>query len=147
MGDTLEAVQEFYTSKKAQRAQFAIGRCMLTLTFMDDAYRVGKEWTSQVDYMAGQLGFLGGIAPVVLLLMISCQLGGSASLLLNKMPNYGSWCLLGVVATQVLLYTSLFDIHFFLRNAAVIGGLFVLVTSDDPNKAKQMLSGLMDTSV
>ena len=120
---------------------------MLTLTFLDDALRVIGEWSSQVDYMAGQLGFLSAVAPVVLALMIASQMGGSFCLISNKFADIGAWFLLGVVATQVLLYTSLFDVHFFLRNAAVIGGLFVLVTSDDPNKAKQMLSGLMDTAV
>ena len=141
-----EKFQEIFTSKKAQKVQFTVGRCMLCCTFLDDAWRVAKEWTSQVDYMGQQLGFLSALAPVVLLILICTQVGGTGSLLLNKFTNIGAWALLGVVATQVLLYTSLFDIHFFLRNAAVIGGLFVLVTSDDPYKAKRMLSGLMDTS-
>lgn len=52
--------------------------------------------------------------------------------------DIGSWGLLGVVVTQVLLYTTLFDIHFFLRNAAVIGGLLVLVSVEDPNRSNQM---------
>eukprot|EP01052_Picozoa_sp_SAG31_P040044 SAG31_NODE_5703_length_2373_cov_1.437555_3_plen_74_part_00 len=42
------------------------------------------------------------------------------------------------MVTQVLLYTTLFDIHFFLRNAAVIGGLLVLVSVEDPNRSNQM---------
>lgn len=148
MSEKLDELQELFVSKRGQQIQYTIGRVMLTFTFLDDAFRVFKEWGSQVDYMGGQLDryYLKPIASVLLLVFIIAQVGGSASLLLNKYANIGAWALLGVVAGQVVLYTSLFDIHFFLRNAAVIGGLFVLVTSDDPYKAKRMLSGLMDTS-
>jgi len=142
----LERLQELFSSKYGQKVQYTAGRVMLTFTFLDDARRVFGEWGSQVDYMGGQLGPLKSIAPAFLFVLIVAQIVGSGCLLLNKFANVGAWALLGVVATQVLLYTTLFDIHFFLRNAAVIGGLFVLVTSDDPYKAKRMLSGLMDTS-
>ena len=142
----LERLQELFSSKYGQKVQYTAGRVMLTFTFLDDARRVFGEWSSQVDYMGGQLGPLKSIAPGFLFVLIVAQIVGSGCLLLNKFANVGAWALLGVVATQVLLYTTLFDIHFFLRNAAVIGGLFVLVTSDDPYKAKRMLSGLMDTS-
>eukprot|EP01048_Picozoa_sp_COSAG05_P025150 COSAG05_NODE_6259_length_989_cov_6.959559_1_plen_54_part_01 len=47
----VEKFQEFFTSKKAQKVQFTIGRCMLCCTFLDDAMRVFSEWSSQVDYM------------------------------------------------------------------------------------------------
>lgn len=146
MSEKIDELQELFMSKRGQQIQYTIGRIMLTFTFLDDALRVFKEWGSQVDYMGGQLGPLKPIAPALLLVFIIAQVGGSVSLLLNKYVNIGAWALLGVVAGQVVLYTTLFDIHFFLRNAAVIGGLFVLVTSDDPYKAKRMLSGLMDTS-
>ena len=111
---------------------------MLTLTFLDDAFRVFNEWGSQVDYMAGQLGPLKVIAPLALFLLITAQVLGSVSLVANKFQDIGSWALLGVVTTQVLLYTTLFDMHFFLRNAAVIGGLLVLVSVEDPNRSNQM---------
>ena len=146
MSGKIDELQELFMSKRGQQVQYTIGRVMLTFTFLDDALRVFKEWGSQVDYMGGQLGPLKPIASVLLLVFIIAQVGGSVSLLLNKYANIGAWALFGVVAGQVVLYTSLFDIHFFLRNSAVIGGLFVLVTSDDPYKAKRMLSGLMDTS-
>ncbi len=146
MSEKIDELQELFMSKRGQQIQYTIGRIMLTFTFLDDALRVFKEWGSQVDYMGGQLGPLKPIASALLLVFIIAQVGGSVSLLLNKYANIGAWALLGVVAGQVVLYTNLFDIHFFLRNAAVIGGLFVLVTSDDPYKAKRMLSGLMDTS-
>ena len=146
MSEKIDELQELFMSKRGQQIQYTIGRIMLTFTFLDDALRVFKEWGSQVDYMGGQLGPLKPIAPALLLVFIIAQVSGSVSLLLNKYVNIGAWALLGVVAGQVVLYTTLFDIHFFLRNAAVIGGLFVLVTSDDPYKAKRMLSGLMDTS-
>ena len=146
MAEMLDNLQELFMSKYGQQMQYTVGRIMLTFTFMDDAFRVFSEWQSQVDYMGGQLGPLKSIAPILLFAFIIAQTVGSATLLLNKFASVGAWSLLGVVAGQVVLYTNLFDIHFFLRNAAVIGGLCVLVTSDDPYKAKRMLSGLMDTS-
>lgn len=44
----------------------------------------------------------------------------------------------------MLLYTSLFDFHFFARNVGVIGGLLVLAGADDPTKQRRSLT-MMDT--
>jgi hypothetical protein len=149
MAEILENLQDAFSTKTAMRLQYRIGECLLTLTFLDDAVRVATEWTSQVEYMGGQLGFLKAIAPLALFMLITAQVLGSITLIVNKFQNIGSWALLGVVVTQVALYTTLFDIHFFLRNAAVIGGLLVLVSVEDPTQTKRMLgmmsSGLMDS--
>ena len=136
--EILETLQEVIKRKQSRQWQYRIGECLLTLTFLDDALRVFSEWGSQVDYMGGQLGPLKVVAPAFLFLLITAQILGSVTLIANKFQAYGSWALLAVVVTQVLLYTTLFDMHFFLRNAAVIGGLLVLVSVEDPNRSNQM---------
>merc|ERR1712216_262960 len=48
-----------------------------------------------------------------------------------------------VIGVQLFLYTMLFDIHFFLRNVAVIGGLLVLISAEDSNMKDRSVGGLV----
>ena len=52
------------------------------------------------------------------------QFGGSLGVVLGKQSKLCSVALCGVIGVQLFLYTMLFDIHFFLRNVAVIGGTY-----------------------
>lgn len=129
------------SSKKGQKLQYTVGRCLLTATFLDDAIRVTTDWSDQVRYLKLQIGFAAFLAPVLCLTFVVFQSAGSVGLFLKK--SFAAVPLLVVLSLQMLLYARLFDVHFILRNLAVVGGLLVILSEDSK---KNMMASIMDTS-
>eukprot|EP01135_Chromosphaera_perkinsii_P005718 Nk52_evm18s359 gene=Nk52_evmTU18s359 len=131
--------------RRGRKVLPTVARLFLTATFIDDGYRLFFQWTEQASYIARSLGWGFAFAYMFLLLNIILQLGGSALVVARKHVEIGVYALFTVVLSQTLVYSSLWDLNFFLRNLALCGGL-ILLLAECQEGTNRVIAGLPDIS-
>lgn len=119
----------------------AIGRFLIVVTFLEDAWRIMTQWSDQLWYLQRHRKFPWGVSHTFLLVNIVVMLIASGAVITKRHTEYAVMGLLGVVIIQGFGYGLIFDLTFFLRNLSVIGGLF-MVFSDSMVSRRKPFAGL-----
>uniref|UniRef100_A0A060T0U8 ARAD1C18414p n=1 Tax=Blastobotrys adeninivorans TaxID=409370 RepID=A0A060T0U8_BLAAD len=106
----------------------AIGRFLIVVTFIEDAFRIMSQWGDQVHYVYNVRH-----VPYVLTLLffglnILCMFAGSALVILKRHLEIGVGALMFVVVSQAVVYGLILNFQFFFRNVSLIGGLLVVLS-------------------
>eukprot|EP00735_Rhodelphis_limneticus_P011549 TRINITY_DN4664_c0_g1::TRINITY_DN4664_c0_g1_i1::g.19519::m.19519 TRINITY_DN4664_c0_g1::TRINITY_DN4664_c0_g1_i1::g.19519 ORF type:complete len:272 (-),score=55.88,sp/O74559/SURF4_SCHPO/36.96/4e-47,SURF4/PF02077.10/2.7e-72,K_trans/PF02705.11/0.89 TRINITY_DN4664_c0_g1_i1:408-1223(-) len=120
-----------------------IGRFLLVLTFVEDAFRLVIQWPEQTAFLLA-LNFPRMIATAFLFLAIVVQIIGSFAVISRYRLVISSSVLAGFVVLQTLVYASGYEegkIKFLFRNMSLIGGLLMLI-AEEKRRAKEAFPGL-----
>jgi uncharacterized membrane protein YphA (DoxX/SURF4 family) len=117
-----------------------VARFCLVSTFIEDGIRLVTQWSEQVDYMKHVWGIPGFFAGIFILLVIVCQLSGSALVLVRYKVSIGVAILMGNVVLQTIGYNVWTQV-FFMRNLSLIGSLLLLL-AEVHQESKSLLAGL-----
>eukprot|EP00128_Syssomonas_multiformis_P006787 Colp12_sorted_trinity150504_noHs@18827 len=120
--------------RHTKKAVPKIGRALVVATFIDDGLRMYLQWTDQMYFMTRQFGGVRFLAGMFIIFNLVAQLVASGAILLQKKTVYASMVLAGIIVMQAMAYSVLWNVNFFLRSFALIGGLVLLVadhTKDD----------------
>lgn len=101
-------------------------RVLLTATFLEDAYRIGTDYNSQVKFLTVQRGMMWSFASALLVISAVVQVGGSALLIAKHHLIVSIAGLSSILILQTVCYGYLFDFSFLIRNVSVIGSLCML---------------------
>eukprot|EP00126_Sphaerothecum_destruens_P008207 Sdes_comp20127_c0_seq2m13185 len=138
-----EFSEEVY--RRGRKVLPTIARIFLVATFLDDGFRLFIQWNEQSNYIGNSLGWGFIFAYPFLLVNILLQIGGSFCVVARKEVKYGVGALFSVVFTQTCVYSTLWDLNFFLRNLALCGGLILLLT-EVRKDGNRFIAGLPDIS-
>jgi len=119
----------------------SIGRFLIVVTFLEDAWRIMTQWSDQLWYLQQHRKFPWGVSHFFLAFNIITMLVASGAVITKRYTEYATMALLSVVIIQGFGYGLIFDLTFFLRNLSVIGGLF-MVFSDSMLNRKKAFAGL-----
>jgi uncharacterized membrane protein YphA (DoxX/SURF4 family) len=117
----------------------AIGRFLIVVTFLEDAWRIVSQWREQVHYIWNVQHIPYILAVLFLALNVVLMIGGSFLVVARKRLEYGIGGLLVVVISQAIVYGLIFNFQFFFNNLSLIGGL-LLALSDAFVRDKRGLS-------
>lgn len=106
-----------------------IGRFLLIVTFLEDAFRILVQWNDQVYFMQTYRHLPAGISHLFLLYNVFCMLVGSWLALVKMQTGLACALLASVVVVQSLGYGLLMHVGFMLRNASLLGGLLILLAT------------------
>ncbi|KAG8937045.1 hypothetical protein FRC03_004110 [Tulasnella sp. 419] len=123
----------------------AIGRFLIVVTFLEDAWRIITQWGDQIWYLQKHRHFPWGISHVFLLVNILTMIVASGAIVSRRYTEFAVGGLLGVVVIQGFGYGLIFDLNFFLRNLSVIGGL-IMVFSDSITSRNRGFAGIPSLS-
>lgn len=104
-----------------------IGRFLLVVTFLEDAFRICVQYPEQFDYMKNFRQFPGPLAHIFLVFCVGSMVSGSILALSRKKMNLACGLLASVVIIQSLGYGILFYLSFMMRNLSLIGGVLLLL--------------------
>ena len=115
-----------------------IGRFLLIVTFLEDAFRILVQWNQQLHFMQTYRHLPAGISHLFLLYNVFCMLAGSWLALVRMQTPLACALLASVVVVQSLGYGLLTHVGFMLRNASLMGGLLILMsTAESASQKKQ----------
>ncbi|XP_014259621.1 surfeit locus protein 4 homolog [Cimex lectularius] len=118
-----------------------IARMCLISTFFEDGVRMWVQWSEQREYMDQSWGCGKFLANMFVFVNLFGQLGGCAMVLVQKKVSYACGVLFFIVVLQTLAYSILWDVHFLLRNLALIGAL-LLVLAESHKEARSFFAGV-----
>lgn len=104
-----------------------IGRFLLVVTFLEDAFRICVQYPEQFDYMRNFRRFPGPLAHLFLVFCVGAMVSGSVLGLARKKMILACGLLGSVVIIQSLGYGILFHFSFMMRNLSLIGGVLLLL--------------------
>jgi len=119
----------------------AIGRFLIVVTFLEDAWRILTQWSDQIWYLQKHRHFPWGVSHLFLFLNVVVMVVGSGAIIGRRYTEGAVGGLLAVVIIQGFGYGLIFDLNFFLRNLSVIGGL-IMVFSDSIMTRNRSFAGL-----
>lgn len=99
------------------------------------------QWTPQCDYMNISWNCGWFLAALFVLFNLVAQLGGVAMVLLRIRVDMATYLLFGIVVLQTIAYQILWDLHFLMRNLALVGGL-LLVLAETRVEGKSLFAGV-----
>lgn len=117
----------------------AIGRFLIVVTFLEDAWRIINQWRDQVHYIWNVQHVPYVLAIGFLVLNVVFMIVGSLLVVAKKRLEFGIGALLIVVVSQAVVYGLIFNLQFFFNNLSLIGGL-LLALSDAFVRDKRGLS-------
>lgn len=117
----------------------AIGRFLIVVTFLEDAWRIVSQWHDQVHYIWNVRHVPYILAVLFLAFNVVFMIAGSLLVVARKRLEYGIGALLIVVVSQAIVYGLIFNFQFFFNNLSLIGGL-LLALSDAFVRDKRGLS-------
>ncbi|KAJ1677415.1 ER-derived vesicles protein erv29 [Spiromyces aspiralis] len=123
-----------------------LGRALLVSTFIEDSVRIFMQWQSQLYFLQGYRGFPWGLSHLFLGLNIVVMTAGSYMAIARRHTEIAVGGLFAVVVSQAFAYGLVFDMHFFFRNLAVIGGLMMLLAENLMKRRRSVFPGLLDLS-
>ncbi|KAJ1919044.1 ER-derived vesicles protein erv29 [Mycoemilia scoparia] len=123
-----------------------LGRALLVSTFIEDSIRIFMQWQSQLFFLQGYRGFPWGLSHLFLALNIAVMMSGSYMATARKYTEIAVGGLFTVVVSQAFAYGLVFDMHFFFRNLAVIGGLLMLLAENQLKNRRNVFPGLLEIS-
>lgn len=119
-------------------------RVCCVATFLEDGIRMMGQWGDQQRYINRTWHCGLFLASMFVVLNMTLQIVPSIVLLLRKQVRVAVACLCFVVLMQSIAYSVLWDLHFFLRNLAVVGGL-MLVLAEGSDHGKRIFSAGLPT--
>eukprot|EP00911_Craspedida_sp_UC1_P000581 UC1_evm2s445 len=139
--------------RRAGKYLLPTARVFLLGTFLEDSMRMVTDWGDQAAYFKRQLFRSSFLGHFFVIFNLTLQLGPSILILARKHVRPSVVALCVSILLQTLLYHLLWDLHAFLRNLAVVGGLLFLVREtmdkkdrfagnisvEDPHRAANML--------
>lgn len=122
-------------------------RLCLISTFIEDGLRMYFQWTQQKEYMDMSWGCGSFLATLFVFINLVGQLGGCVLVIVQKQVPAACGVLFFIVVLQTFAYDILWDLHFLLRNLALIGAL-LLVLADSKAETRTLLAGVptLDTN-
>ena len=113
----------------------AIGRFLLVITFIEDAFRILAQWPDQLAYIQNFRGFPYGISHAFLVVNVLLEFSGSFLVLARKYVSYAVGGLFAVILLQAVGYGMLLeDAGFVLRSVSLSGGLLLLWAESIPKQ-------------
>jgi len=103
---------------------------MLTATFFEDAFRILTDFSPQYKFLVFSRGLPWIISGFILVASVIIQLIGSVAIITRLRVPWAVGGLTTVLLTQTIAYGYLFDVTFFVRNLAVIGGLLIILAHE-----------------
>lgn len=120
-----------------------VGRLCLVSTFIEDGIRMWLQWSEQRDYMNSTWGCGYILASLFVVTNLLGQLGASSIVLLRRHVFIGCCVLLGIMTLQTVAYSVLWDVKFFMKNLAVVGGVVLLIAeSKSSADGRSLFAGL-----
>eukprot|EP00043_Microstomoeca_roanoka_P018905 m.206457 g.206457 ORF g.206457 m.206457 type:complete len:281 (-) comp16907_c4_seq1:1699-2541(-) len=116
-----------------------LARVCILSTYFEDGIRMVLQRNEQARYFKQTWRTGYTIAYIFVILNMVLQLAPAVMILLRKHVKASCACLFSVVVFQTIAYRMLFDLHFFMRNAAVAGGL-LFILADDMKQATNIFS-------
>ncbi|XP_065185631.1 surfeit locus protein 4 homolog [Sycon ciliatum] len=118
-----------------------LAHLFLVATFLEDGFRMFFQWTEQADYIESTWNCGSILSNLFVILNLFGQLVGGALVMIRMKVEIGVGTLFGVVILQTLAYSILWNLHFFLRNLALSGGLLLLL-AEIRDEGKSMFAGV-----
>jgi uncharacterized membrane protein YphA (DoxX/SURF4 family) len=118
-----------------------IGRFLLVVCFIEDAFRLIYQWPDQIRFLRYHRGVPNGIVQIFLLYNIIGMLAASSMAILKKRTEIAVGVLFSTVVLQSIVYGLVTEWHFFLRNVSIIGGLLMLL-ADALSRRRTIFAGL-----
>eukprot|EP00736_Rhodelphis_marinus_P011325 Rmarinus@m.2622 len=122
-----------------------VGRCLLVLTFMEDALRLLMQWEEQSLFLR-QLYMPSFLVQGFLLSAMLVQTFGSFAVLARMHLIKACYSLIGFVVAQMIVYGSGYlegHLQFLLRNLSLIGGLLMLIAEEKRRTKDAFQGGLL----
>ncbi|RDW68645.1 hypothetical protein BP5796_09302 [Coleophoma crateriformis] len=113
----------------------AVGRFLIVVTFLEDAFTIITEWDNQLVFLSYYRGIYHGAAILILLTNAIAMVTCSFLVLAQRYVDYATGGLIWVVITQALCYGLISDFNYFLRNLSVLGGLLLVFADARTRKA------------
>lgn len=118
-----------------------IARLCLIATFLEDGLRMWFQWKEQKEYMDMSWGCGTVLATLFVLINMIGQIGGCLLVMLRYRVEIACGSLFFIVVLQTIAYSILWDLHFLLRNLALIGAL-LLVLAESRGEARSLFAGV-----
>ncbi|EGD74154.1 hypothetical protein PTSG_12404 [Salpingoeca rosetta] len=117
----------------------SLARICILSTYFEDGVRMILQRREQALHFKREWGL--GYTPAYMFVFLNMllQLLPAALILFRKHVKASCACLAGVVVLQTIAYNMVFDLRFFMRNAAVVGGL-LFILADEMQQASNIFS-------
>ncbi|KAI9278770.1 SURF4 family-domain-containing protein [Phascolomyces articulosus] len=106
----------------------SISRFLIVATFYEDAFRIVVQWGIQLAYLSERCHLPHILTAIYLVINVASMVAFSSCIITKRHVTISVIALLGVVATQALMYGLVFDMLFFLRNLSIMGGLLLCLS-------------------
>lgn len=127
--------------RKGKHVLPTIARLCLIATFLEDGMRMWFQWKEQKEYMDMSWGCGTFLATLFVLINMLGQIGGCLLVMLRYRVEIACGSLFFIVVLQTIAYSILWDVHFLLRNLALIGAL-LLVLAESRGEARSLFAGV-----
>jgi len=127
--------------RKGKNILPALARFCLIATFFEDGLRMWFQWNEQREYMDMSWGCGQFLATVFVLVNLFGQLGGCGLVITRYRVDIACGILFFIVVLQTIAYSILWDLHFLLRNLALVGAL-LLVLAESRVEGRSCFAGV-----
>lgn len=127
--------------RKGKHVLPTIARLCLIATFLEDGLRMWFQWKEQKEYMDMSWGCGTVLATLFVLINMVGQIGGCLLVMMRYRVEVACGSLFFIVVLQTIAYSILWDVHFLLRNLALIGAL-LLVLAESRGEARSLFAGV-----
>lgn len=122
-----------------------IGRFLLVVTFIEDAFRILMQWKEQLYFMQTYRHIPMGISHLFLLYNVLAMLIGSWLALTRISTALACSLLTSVIVIQSLGYGLLSNVGFMLRNLSLLGGLILMLNEPQGKQKFNLLPSLSES--
>lgn len=127
--------------RKGKHVLPTLARLCLIATFLEDGLRMWFQWKEQKEYMDVSWGCGAVLANMFVLVNLLGQIGGCLLVLFRQRVEIACGTLFFIVCLQTVAYSILWDLHFLLRNLALIGAL-LLVLAEARVEGRSLFAGV-----
>jgi len=127
--------------RKGKHILPTVARLCLIATFLEDGIRMWVQWNEQREYMDMSWGCGKFLATIFVLVNLIGQTGGCVMVLARYKVTIACGILFSIVLLQTVAYSILWDLHFLLRNLALVGAL-LLVLAESRGEGKSLFAGV-----
>jgi len=138
--DKLEDYSELVYKNTKNYLPTASRLCLIS-TFIEDGLRMYLQWNEQRSYIEMSWGCGVFLAALFVVVNLLGQLGGCVMVLFQLRVPVACGVLFFIVVLQTFAYNILWDLHFLLRNMALIGAL-LLVLADNDADSRTLFAGV-----
>lgn len=121
-------------------------RLFIVGTFLEDGLRMYLQWSDQRDFMDKTWGIGWFFASYFVFINFVGQLVGCVMVLLRKYVQIACIDLFCIILLQSIAYSPLWNLKFFLKNLALMGGVLLLFV-ESKSENKSLMAGLPSTGV